>query len=122
VKPKGARTFLGSVGLMGSYPNGKLLARNGTTVIEDVNDFGQEWQVLDSEPMLFHSVEGAQHPAKCEMPTEANASVDRRRRLGENTISDEDAARACSRVSAADRDSCIFDVLATNDLTMAGSY
>lgn len=42
-----ASQWLGnSTGLMGSF-EGQMVARDGTTVIEDPNDFGQEWQVLD---------------------------------------------------------------------------
>ena len=32
-----------SIGLMGAYGTGALLGRNGT-LIEDHDDFGQEWQ------------------------------------------------------------------------------
>ncbi|CAB9504548.1 expressed unknown protein [Seminavis robusta] len=39
--------FGNSSGLMGSISSGKKLARDGVTVIEDPNEFGQEWQVND---------------------------------------------------------------------------
>ena len=45
-----------------------------------------------------------------------------RRRLGAATMTEEDAAVACSRVNLDDVDACIFDVLATNDTDVAGSY
>ena len=35
--------FVGSSGLMGSFPGGVHLARDNTTVIDDVNRMGQEW-------------------------------------------------------------------------------
>lgn len=121
VKGKNSGNFEGSVGLMGSYPDGKMLARNMTSVVEDANEFGNEWQVLASEPTLFHNVEGVQHPTKCVMPDQAKSS-EKRRRLGELAITEGDAALACARVDEGDRDACIFDVLATNDKEMAGSY
>jgi hypothetical protein len=112
-------TFASSLGLLGSYPSGSKFARDGKTVIDDNNAFGLEWQVLPEEAKLFHNLEGAQAPEQCVMPDVSKA----RRRLGESTISLEDAQLACARVtSGVDRDACVFDVLATNDRSMAGVY
>jgi hypothetical protein len=36
--------FNGSVGLTGQYGTGRMLARDGVTIIEDPIMFGQEWQ------------------------------------------------------------------------------
>lgn len=114
--PKG-KGFLGSKGLMGEFPTGKMLDREGQ-VVEDSDEFGKEWQVRMNEAKLFHSIEGVQHPAECAMPVKSTA-----RRLGETLISHEVAALACARVSSPeDREACIFDVLATNDKEMAGAY
>ena len=88
------------------------------TVIEDLNEFGQEWQVLSAEPKLFHNLEGPQHPQRCTIPV----SKDMRRRLRESSISQEEAETACARVDESNRDLCVFDVLATNDLGVAGAY
>jgi hypothetical protein len=107
-----------SVGLMGKFPHGTKLARDNSTAMEDVNAFGQEWQVLSTEPKLFHNVEGPQAPEKCEVPS----SLQMRRRLGESLISKEDAEVACSRVNEEDFDLCVFDVMATNDKDAAGAY
>lgn len=115
------KKFEGSVGLMGSYPHGETVGRDGMTQYTDMNEFGQEWQVRQDEPKLFSAVEGPQYPNKCVMPTEINTE-DKRRRLGESMISTTDAEIACSRVDEKNRDACIFDVLATNDLEMVGSY
>lgn len=111
--------FKGSVGLLGAYPSGKMLGRDNLTVFEDTDAFGQEWQVLPSEPSLFHTMEGSvQPPMKCQMPNRSQA----RRRLGESLITQEEAVLACARVEEENRNACIFDVLATNDKEMAGSY
>lgn len=120
VVPRSIDGFNGSTGMLGSYPGGQRVARDGATVIEDTNEFGQEWMVRPSDPILFHDVDTAEFPLKCTMP-DVEAKQEARRRLGE-MITEEDAASACARVNPADRDACIFDVLATNDKDMAGSY
>lgn len=117
LKAKQEDNFKSSVGLMGTYPEGKKVARDHSSVIEDYDQFGQEWQVAPGEPMLFHNVEGAQAPAQCEMPI-----MSTQRRLAESSISLEDAEIACAHVNLEDRDECIFDVLATEDKDMAGAY
>ena len=69
-----------SQGILGRFDDGAMLARNGTTIIEDANDFGQEWQVLGSEPMLFTEREGPQHPQNSTLPsaTETYTAIQRR--------------------------------------------
>merc|ERR1712125_296653 len=42
--------FKHSVGLMGTFEESAKMGRDNTTVINDLNLFGQEWQVLPSEP------------------------------------------------------------------------
>ena len=39
--------FESSTGMMGSFRGGTMLARDGITVMEDPDEFGQEWRVLD---------------------------------------------------------------------------
>jgi hypothetical protein len=118
INSNSADKFGTSLGLMGSFHGGVKLGRDNATVFDDDNAFGAEWQVQASEPKLFHNVEGPQFPASCEMPSAA----DLRRRLGQSTISMEDAKIACARVDESDFDLCVFDVLATNDKTNAGAY
>lgn len=118
---KSKKAFVGSMGLLGRYPDGLKVGRDGATVIEDPNEFGEEWMVHPSDPILFPDVEASQLPLQCTMP-DADAMKESRRRLGESAITSEEAAMACARVLEADRDACIFDVLATNDKDMAGSY
>lgn len=114
-------SFEGSSGMMGKAGGASMLARDGVTVINDPNEYGKEWQVRSSEPMLFHTVEGTQHPETCAMPTEDQVAV-QRRRLAEGPISHAAAEKACARVAREDRPDCVFDVLATGDLDMAGAY
>lgn len=112
--------FASSVGLMGSFETGQMVGRDGVTVFTDENEFGLEWQVTQDEPMLFHIVEGVQHPETCAMP---NISQDSRRLL-EGAITHEDAEIACSKgkVSPSDLEDCISDVMATNDPDMVGAF
>jgi hypothetical protein len=83
--------FHHSVGLMGNFLMGQMMARDGKTVIDDANAFGQEWQVLNTEPSLFRTVRFPQHPQVCTMPTPVQANH-LRRRLAETSEVDETAA------------------------------
>jgi hypothetical protein len=111
------KDFGDSLGLMGSFHTGTLYARDGRTVIDDVNAFGEEWQVRDDELKLFQTMEMPQYPEKCMPPPLAN----RRRRLGE-MMTEEEAEKVCAKVSLNYRTFCIFDVMATNDRDMAKQY
>lgn len=119
VHNKSNKSFDGSRGLLGAYPSGEKIGRDGKTVIDDKDAFGQEWMVLSKEPKLFHS-ESVVEGDRCTMPNITTS--DMRRRLAEGSVSEEDAKEACSRVDEEQRDACIFDVLATQDKDMAGSY
>jgi hypothetical protein len=110
--------FQKSVGLMGSFPEGLKLARDNTSVIDELDVFGQEWQVLASEPKLFHNIEGPQHPIGCEIPRYSEM----RRRLGESTTTIEEARKACANLNVDVMDLCVFDVMATGDESIVGAY
>ena len=111
-------TFGTSVGLMGSFANGDRLSRNGT-IMEDANEFGQEWQVRDTEGNLFQTARAPQYPEKIQMPDSA-ASETRKRRLGEAAIDEEAATLACAHHSSeAALAMCVYDVMATGDLELA---
>ena len=109
-----------SVGLMGDYANGRMLARDGITVLSDPNEFGQEWQVHPArDPMLFQNKDGGpQYPEKCILPNPAEKAS---RRLGEGSIPHEAAEEACSKhwSDKERQDLCVYDVLAMQDLEVA---
>lgn len=114
--------FGNAVGLLGEYSTGKLLARDGSTVIDDFTEFGDEWQVLPSEPKLFHEVTHPQFPELCIKPEDPRG--ERNRRLAESNISIEAAEAACA---AALHDpltikDCVYDILATQDMDMVGAF
>jgi hypothetical protein len=113
--------FEDSVGLMGNFKSGKRLARDGITVIENPEDFGQEWQVLDTEPKLFESsFFEPQHPSACILPT--SIALEGRRRLLEDKVSRGAAEKACAHVRGQDKENCIEDILMTGDLDMANNF
>ena len=109
--------FYDSVGLLGNFTTGLKMARDGVTVIEDPNEFGQEWQVHDDEPKLFASGDRPpQYPQeRCILP---ELTADGRRMLRGSKISTEAAEIACAHRKD-DFEDCVFDVLATEDLDMA---
>lgn len=110
--------FRGSLGLLGQFPTGRKVARDGKTNLNDFNNFGQEWQVMSSESQLFHTVEGPQYPSKCEIPS----SEEMRRRLEGSTVTVEEAEIVCAYVEANLKEMCVFDVMATSDKSVAGAY
>ena len=122
VRFNGDETVFGNtVGLMGDYKTGKTLARDGTTVMDDFTEFGDEWQVLPSEPKLFHEVSKPQFPELCIKPEDPRG--ERKRRLDESRISTEQAEAACSKLGdPLSIKDCVYDILATQDLDMVGAF
>ena len=111
--------FNGARGLMGSFPMGEKVGRDGHTVIDDADAFGQEWQVLRGEHHLFQNIVTPQHPQRCTPPPKRSTH---HRRLGEQVVDREAAEKACEGVSEEDLEFCIFDVMATSDTDMAQAY
>lgn len=109
------------VGILGDYNSGKTVARDGVTVLNDFMELGQEWQVLPSETMLFHVASDPQFPDRCIEPLDPRG--ERRRRLGEVSVNEEQAEAACAHLKdPMDRKDCVYDVLATQDIDMVGAY
>jgi len=116
------KSFGKTVGLMGDFKSGKTIGRDGSTVMDDFTEFGDEWQVLPSEPRLFHELEQPAFPEVCVKPEDPRG--ERRRRLEGSSISVEEAEAACSK-SLSDPLSikdCVYDILATQDLDMVGAF
>lgn len=107
-----------SKGLFGAYGTGELTSRDGSKTFENMDEFGQEWQVRPGDGSLFHEVEGPQAPDKCQMPLATNV----RRRLAESNVSQEDAKLSCAHVDPGVFEMCVFDVMATGDNGVAGAY
>jgi hypothetical protein len=124
IEQGGGKHFGDSVGLMGDFRMGHMIARDGKTVLDDANAFGQEWQVRDTEPSLFHTVRLPQHPQQvCTLPPPKQANQLRRRLEESSSVSQLAAEKACEHWGEG-KDDCVFDVLTTGDLEMAveGAY
>ena len=106
----------GSLGLLGDFHTGEWIGRNGTIILE-ADDFGKEWQVLDTEDMLFATARDPQYPMQCNMPDPNKAQG--RRRLGES-IAEEAANHACQHWGTR-KTQCVFDVMATGDIELAAA-
>lgn len=116
-----AEEFGSSVGLMGNFHNGRLLARDGKTVMDNMDVFAQEWQVHEEEPILFQAARPPQHPMeKCRLP--ADVQMQARRRLGESSVRQEAAKKACAHLNGNMKEACIYDVIATGDVGAAANY
>lgn len=103
---KSVEAYGNTRGLLGDFKTGETLARDGSSVLNEFAEYGSEWQVLPSEPRLFHIVEQPQFPVKCIEPEDPRG--ERRRRLDESTVSE----AACASLPDA----------ATQDLDMVGAY
>ena len=120
-----------SVGLMGSYKDGgALIGRDGHKIFDDYDLYGMEWQVRnddgsDAAATLLTNIgldEGVpQYSNQCVFP-EAPKSLDERRRMLRGTDNSNlvrDAEKACASWPKDMIEACVFDVLATGDLSMA---
>ena len=122
VKLHGAKPerFHGSMGMLGAYDSeGMMIARDGATILDDHNMFAAEWQIRDSEPMLFQTARAPQFPQACQLPT--MSEEESRRRLAESSITVEAAEEACASWPRQTISGCIHDVLATEDLELAAA-
>jgi hypothetical protein len=112
--------FESSVGMLGNHHTGAMLARDGETIIEDIDEYGAEWQVRDPETSLFQLAREPQYPMKPNMPTEESMTA--RRKLQSDNSMKILAEEACEHKNSEDFDFCVFDVMATNDVGMAGAW
>jgi hypothetical protein len=108
----GTDIFKGSLGLLGDYTSGKKLARDGETEIEDPTEFALEWQVRDTEPLLFSTARFPQFPTQCTPPKKIMGN-----RLGLSHMQEQ--AEAVCAAWTTDKEDCIFDVIATRDVLAA---
>ena len=90
------------------------MARDGETELndEDATAFALEWQVRDTEPMLFQAARFPQFPNTCTPPKKMLGG-----RLGSKRMHKE-AEKACAHWKH-DMEDCIFDVMATRDVLVA---
>ena len=112
VDDQSSKMFEGSLGMIGDWTSGTMMGRDGVTLLEDPETFALEWQVRDTEPMLFSTIRAPQFPAKCIPPAKMMGN-----RLGSSSMR-KMAEKACASWKE-DKEDCIFDVMATRDLGAA---
>jgi len=112
-------------GILGDK-TGARYSHDHSHIIENIDEFGQEWQVRPgTDPELFQTKPAVRYPDKCVLKA-PGAAKDARRHLGES-ISVEDATKACKEAGFSLKggmEACIYDVIATGDLetAQAGSF
>jgi hypothetical protein len=114
-----AQEYGNSVGILGDFSTGAMLGRNGQ-VMEDVLEYGFEWQVNHEDKVIFSEVRQPQLPfEKCRLPTQ---SLQARRRLNsaKNSALAAEAEAACNGLL--DFELCISDILMTGDLGMVEAF
>lgn len=105
-------------GMLGSRTTDGLFGRDGVTSVSE-EEMGAQWQVRDTESMLFHELgTGPQYPESCLM-TSVNS---RQRRLRTSDVSYDTAKKACENVDDSMRAFCIEDVVRSGDVSMAHTY
>lgn len=107
--------FVDSVGLLGSFPNGAMITRDGQEMF-DFKEYGFEWQVNPTDSRLFVMDRAPQLPfEQCRMPT-ASRPAFRKLRAGERKLQ-EQALLACAAADSVEL--CVSDVMSTGDLGLA---
>jgi hypothetical protein len=106
----------GTEGMLGKLHMKGMIGRDGDTAFEDPNQMGAQWQVRDTEPMLFHEVRAPQYPESCTLPSTMGRS------LRQSTKDLKVAEEACRNVSVDMIQFCIDDVVMTGDVNIAAGY
>ena len=115
-----ANDFSDSVGLLGEYQSGAMIDRDGSEMY-DFTEFGFEWQVQPTDPIIFLDQREPQLPFEsCRMPTGARPA--RRVLLRGNRVLLKQAEHACAHLSSGDAELCVDDVLMTNDIGIAYNW
>jgi hypothetical protein len=106
----------GTEGMLGLQSAVGMIGRDRKTVLTDSNKMGQQWQVRDNEPMLFHEVRSPQYPEVCTIPS----VTQRRLRRSDNGL--KEAHDTCANVVESRRHFCVDDVLRSGDKSIARAY
>ena len=107
-------------GLLGVHDKPGMVGRDHDVVLTDPNEMGAQWQVKDSDSILFSEVRGPQYPEMCILPSQA---VTNRRRLQQHSKEHRQlTAKACADVPAGMYDFCFEDVLVTGHYDLANEY
>jgi von Willebrand factor type D domain len=87
-------------------------------ILDTHHSMGEQWQVRDTEPMLFNEIVAPQYPEQCIMP-----SVDGRRKLRKSQHIQRRAEEACAGIeNKVMRNFCMEDVTLSGDVDLAHVY
>ena len=123
--------FEDSEGLLGKANAGdSLLGRDGVSDFShDLNQFGEEWQVMDTEPTLFVDHRAPQFPDPCVYYSSDGVQMMKTHHLRRRLLADgsymvglvtmEDAEAACADYVGVKKEHCIQDVMVIQDLEVA---
>eukprot|EP00977_Amphora_coffeiformis_P016808 scaffold5317_cov160-Amphora_coffeaeformis.AAC.16 len=110
--------FADCVGLLGQFPTGAMISRDGKEISRFM-EYGFEWQVDPTDPMLFVKNRAPQLPfEQCRMPTASRPAI-RKLRAGERKLQ-EQALSACATADSVEL--CVSDVMTTGDLGLASLW
>ena len=123
--------FQDSLGLLGRLDaDDHLYGRDGVTdMSHDINAYGEEWQVRDTEPMLFKDHRAPQYPDSCIYYSSDGGQVVRTHNLRRRLLADagfvdglvtkQGAIDACADYVGINKENCISDVMVMQDLEVA---
>lgn len=110
-------------GILGSPSSSKLFSRDGKMFADiDVNEYGESWQVKDTDEQLFREAVGPQYPDRClydDAPGATATQLRGRRKLQlKKVVTREEALEACESVLGQKRELCVADAIAMGDLDL----
>ncbi len=119
--------FPNTVGLLGAPAgeDGRLLSRDKSLdMTNHWNSFGEDWQVRDTDPMLFtDKTRFPQYPMGCVYEASSDSNRNLRRRLRAESevegVTLDVAREACAKRFGDLNQFCIDDVMATGDVELA---
>lgn len=103
------KRFGDATGLLGRLEDGARLARDGVRVLENPIDFGEEWQVIHTDPKLFLTRREPQYPTKCSFTSASRPNL-----RGGNTNQDNGLNQFCLDMKLAnEKEACIASLMST---------
>jgi hypothetical protein len=120
VEVVGHDDLVDSKGLLGSYPTGDMVGRDGS-LFNNYNDFAFEYQVGPEDPKIFSLAREPQLPyERCRLPSIGRPSR-RNLRAQESKLLTE-AQEACAGQTGSNFDLCVDDVMMTGDIGIAEDW
>jgi hypothetical protein len=112
-----------TVGMLGSPGMDEMVSRNGRLLMSDinVNEYGESWQVKDTDLQLFQQPLGPQYPEKCLYEDAPGATAQlrgRRKLMAKKVVTVDEARKACATVVGMKNALCVQDSVAMGVLDL----